>query len=71
MYLPLQFASVLEKKDVLEAADSFFGVATIGRLNPGVAMTQANAELAQLQENLFARFIPSASDMTHFSRKRI
>jgi len=58
MYLPLQFASVLEKKDLLEAADSFFGVATIGRLKPGVAMTQANAELAQLQENLFARFIP-------------
>src|SRR5216684_324001 len=58
MYLPLRFASVLEKKDVLEAADSFFGVATIGRLKPGVAMTQANAEVAQLKENLFARFIP-------------
>jgi predicted permease len=58
MYLPLQFASVLEKKDVLEAADSDFGVATIGRLKPGVTMTQANAQLAQLQENLFARFIP-------------
>jgi predicted permease len=58
MYLPLQFASVLEKKDVLEAADSFFGVETIGRLKPGVAMTQANAEVAQLQENLFAPFIP-------------
>ncbi len=58
MYLPLQFASVLEKKDVLEAADSFFGVATIGRLKPEVAMTQANAQMAQLQEDLFARFIP-------------
>jgi predicted permease len=58
MYLPLQFASVLEKKDVLEAADSFFGVATIGRLKPGVPMTQANAELAKLQESLFAPFIP-------------
>jgi predicted permease len=58
LYLPLQFASVLEKKDVLEAADSFFGVATIGRLKPGVAITRANAEAAQLQPSLFARFIP-------------
>src|SRR5260370_30246447 len=56
MYLPLRFASVLEKEDVLEAADSFFGVAIIGRLKPGVRLTRANAEVAQLQENLFARF---------------
>jgi predicted permease len=58
MYLPLQFASVLQKKDVLEAPDSFFGVATIGRLKPGVAITQARAELTQIQETLFGRFIP-------------
>jgi predicted permease len=69
MYLPLQFASVLEKKDVLEAADSFFGVATIGRLKPGVAMTQANAEERQLQENLFARFIPERFRQDPFFQK--
>ena len=58
MYLPLQFVSVLEKKDVLESPDSFFGVATIGRLKPGVAITQANAEMTQKREDLFGRFIP-------------
>ena len=55
MYLPLQFASALQKKDVLEAPDLFFGVATIGRLKPGVAITQAKAELTHMQEGLFAR----------------
>lgn len=58
MYLPLQFESALQKKDVLETPDSFFGVETIGRLKPGVAITQAKAELTQMQEGLFARFVP-------------
>ena len=69
MYLPLQFASALEKQDVLEGADSFFGVATIGRLKPGVPMTQANAEVAQLQGNLFARFIPERFRSDPFIQK--
>jgi len=58
MYLPLQFASAMEKKDVLEGPDAFFGVATIGRLKPGVAITQAKSEMTLAQENLFQRFIP-------------
>jgi predicted permease len=58
MYMPLQFASVLQKKDVLDTPDSFFGVAIIGRLKPGIALTQAKAELTQLQGNLLAQFIP-------------
>jgi len=69
VYLPLQFASVLEKKDVLEAADSFFGVATIGRLKPAVTITQANAEEAQLQQSLFARFIPERFRADPFFQK--
>lgn len=58
MYLPLQFASVLRKKDVFETPESFFGVATIGRLKPGFALSEAKAELTQMQESLFAQFIP-------------
>jgi predicted permease len=59
MYLPLQFEPALAKKDVLDEADSFFGVAVIGRLKPAVTVAQANAEMAQLQKSLLARFIPS------------
>jgi len=56
--VPLQFASVLRKKDVFETPESFFGVATIGRLKPGFALSEAKAELTQMQESLFAQFIP-------------
>ena len=58
MYFPLQFVTVLEKKDVLGAADTLFGVEVIGRLKPGVSLWQANAELGQLQQSLLSRFIP-------------
>jgi len=58
MYLPLQMASLLEKKDVLEAADAFYFVAVIGRLKPDVPMTQAMAEVQQLQGGLLAEYIP-------------
>jgi predicted permease len=69
VYLPLQFASVVEKKDVLGAADSFFGVATIGRLKPAVTITQANAEVTQLQQSLVARFIPERFRADPFFQK--
>jgi len=58
MYMPLEFVAVLEKKDVLEATDNLYGVAVIGRLKPGVSLKHANAEVAQLQQGLFAQFIP-------------
>ena len=58
MYLPLQMASLLEKKDVFEAADAFYFVAVIGRLKPDVPMTQAMAEVQQLQGGLLAEYIP-------------
>jgi predicted permease len=58
MYMPLQFADVLAKKDVLEATDDLYGVAVVGRLKPEVMVKQANAEVTQLQEGLFSRFIP-------------
>jgi putative ABC transport system permease protein len=58
MYAPLQFETVLAKRDVLEATGDLYGVAVIGRLKPGVSLKQANAEVAQLQQGLFAQFIP-------------
>lgn len=59
MYLPLQIVSALEKKDVLNAADDFFFFAIIGRLKHGIAITQAKAELPQLQGGLLAQYIPA------------
>jgi predicted permease len=59
MYLPMQMASLLEKKDVFEAADAFYFVAVIGRLKPDVPMTQALAELQQEQGGLLAQYIPA------------
>src|SRR6202008_3945599 len=61
MYAPLQFETVLAKRDVLEATGDLYGVAVIGRLKPGVSLKQANAEVAQLQQGLFAQFIPDRS----------
>ncbi|MGO9841664.1 MAG: ADOP family duplicated permease [Candidatus Acidiferrales bacterium] len=60
MYFPLHFEpAALKMPDLLEEkGDNVFGVAVIGRLKPGVGMTQANAEVAQLQKGLFDRFIP-------------
>jgi predicted permease len=58
IYLPLQFVNVQQKKDVLNAMDDLYGVAVIGRLKPGVSLKRANAELAQVQQTLFAQFIP-------------
>lgn len=58
MYLPIQFESVLAKKDVLDEPDFLFGCSVIGRLKPGLRMAQANAEMSQLQKDLLTRFVP-------------
>jgi predicted permease len=58
LYLPFQFASALQKRDVLNEPDSFYGCEVLARLKPGVALEQANAEVKQLQPSLFAQFIP-------------
>ena len=59
MYLPFQFASALENKNVLDDPDSTYGCSVIGRLKHGVSLAQANGELGLLQKSLFDRFIPA------------
>jgi predicted permease len=59
MYLPLQIEPVLDPRNVLDDPESVFGCDVIGRLKPGVTMQQGRAELAALQKDLFARFIPA------------
>ena len=58
MYLPIQFANVLLKEDVLNAPDSRYGFAAIGRLQRGTSVAKANAEFARLKTSMLARFIP-------------
>jgi predicted permease len=69
MYLPFHFASALEKKDVLDQPDSFWGCAVIGRLKPGVTTSQADAELAHFQKRLFQQYIPERFQQDPYVQK--
>ncbi len=57
VYLPLQFVTVLKGNDELNSPASRYFCRPIGRLKPGVSITQANAEMAVYQKELFRRFI--------------
>jgi predicted permease len=59
LYLPMQFANAIAKKDVLNTADSFYGVSAIGRIKPGVSIVTANAEVKHLERQLLSEFIPT------------
>jgi len=58
LYLPFQFLTVLTGKDEINAPDSLSWCNAIGRLNPGVSVEEARAELATYQKALIDRFIP-------------
>jgi predicted permease len=60
LYLPLHFLPVAwNVPDLLEeTTKKLFQVDLLGRLKPGVNITQAKAEVHQLQEGLLQRFIP-------------
>ncbi len=60
MYLPLHFLPVAwNVPDLMEETNKkLFELDVIGRLNPGVSIAHANAEVHQLQEGLLRRFIP-------------
>jgi predicted permease len=58
LYMPMQFANILLKEDVLNKPDSFFGFSAIGRLQQGVSVEKANAEVSRFQSVLLNQFIP-------------
>ena len=58
MYLPIQFANMLAKEDVLNAPDSLYEISPIGRLQRGISAGKANAEFARLKTRMLAQFIP-------------
>ncbi|HEX4807885.1 MAG TPA: ABC transporter permease [Bryobacteraceae bacterium] len=58
MYLPMQFANILLKQDVLGGPDSGFGFSAIGRLQPGVPEKRVHAELSRLDHSWIWQFVP-------------
>ncbi|MFN7996922.1 MAG: ADOP family duplicated permease [Bryobacteraceae bacterium] len=58
LYVPLQFVNVLRGKDVVNEPTSGLTWAVIARLMPGVALAQANAEIAAYKNALFERYLP-------------
>ncbi|MGI8962399.1 MAG: ABC transporter permease [Bryobacteraceae bacterium] len=59
LYLPIQFATALLRKDELNTPGSLSFCAAIGRLKPGVTILAARAEIALYQKELFRQFIPA------------
>jgi predicted permease len=58
VYLPLQFTTPLNGRDLLNQPTSLFLVWPIARLKPGATLTQANAEITTYRDVLFQRFLP-------------
>lgn len=58
LYLPMQFVNVLAKEDILNQPQSLFGFSAIGRLQPGVSLATANAEVKRFQKIFLSQFIP-------------
>ena len=58
LYLPMQFVNVLVGRDVLNTPASFATCAVVGRLNPGVSLEEAAAEIAVHQGQLLREFLP-------------
>ncbi|HWF47433.1 MAG TPA: ABC transporter permease [Bryobacteraceae bacterium] len=58
MYLPMHFANVLAKEDILDVPDSLFGFTAIARLRQGVSAERAATELNRLDRGWMMQFIP-------------
>ena len=58
IYLPLMFEVPLRGIGPLDGAKSFFQCSAIGRLKPGVTITQAQSEASTYWPALFRQFIP-------------
>lgn len=56
IYLPLHYMSVMSKKDIVSSPTSTVGVTGIGRLKPGLAVSDARADLAVHERRLIDEF---------------
>jgi predicted permease len=69
MYFPFQFTNALLGKDVLNAPGSHYMCYGLGRLKPGVSLSEAAAEIASYQGRLLREFIPIEEQRTQFFEK--
>ena len=69
MYFPFQFANALAGKDVLDRPSSLYMSYSLGRLKPGVSLSEAAAEIASSQTRLLREFIPIEEQRTAFFEK--
>ena len=56
MYLPLHYMSVISRKDIISPPDSRVGVSGIGRLKPGLSVSDARADLTVHEGRLIEEF---------------
>ena len=56
MYLPLHYMSVISKKDIVSSPTSPVGVSGIGRLKPGLSVSDARADLMVHERRLIDEF---------------
>jgi predicted permease len=56
MYLPLHYLSVISKKDIVSPPDSRVGVSGLGRLKPGLLVSDARADLTIHERRLIEEF---------------
>jgi predicted permease len=56
IYLPLHYMSVISKKDIISPPDSPVGVSGLGRLKPGLSVSDARAELTVHEGRLIEEF---------------
>ena len=57
-YVPMQFANVVFGRADINAPEAFAFCSAIGRLKPGVSISQANAELAVDERQLLRELVP-------------
>ena len=56
MYLPLHYMSVISRKDIISPPDSRVGVSGLGRLKPGLSVSDARADLTVHEGRLIDEF---------------
>jgi predicted permease len=59
LYLPLHYMSVIAKKDVISPPNTRVGVTGIGRLKPGLSVSDARADLTVHERRLIDEFDPN------------
>ena len=68
MYLPLHYMSVISRRDIISPQDSRVGVSGLGRLKPGLSVSDARADLTVHEGRLIDEF---EADLPPETRRRL